>query len=51
MKTKIISDLKTVKIKPETVKKSNEKPKVILGAGRKYTEYYSESIFNDDLLN
>lgn len=50
MKTKIISDLKTVKIKPETVKKSKEKPKVILGAGRKYG-WMSDTLFDDDLFN
>ena len=43
MKTKIISDIKTVK-------KSKEKPKVILGAGRKYG-WISDTLFDDDLFN
>ena len=50
MKTSTIVNLQNVKIKPEIIRKSKDKPKIILGAGKKYG-WISDTLFNDDLLN
>ena len=46
-------NLNKLDIKTKTGKssKSKSKPKIVFGTGKKYTDYISDTLFDDDLKN